>query len=327
MRSLPPRLLLLGAGFSRNWGGWLADEAFEYLIGVPAVRSDAELLQLLWDQRGHGGFESALGTLQWELSRGANEQVATRIATLQSAIGVMFRDMNSVLGANVDFNLGNNFKGGRITDFLAQFDAIFTLNQDLLLEKHYAWSDLPLESRRGWRRPSMPGAPRINFVDLQEATPPVRVLDPPERLRDDVQPIFKLHGSSNWMGPSGDGLLVMGMGKFDHIQSSKLLRWYQEEFRRRLEEPGARLMVIGYSFGDGHINSAIEAGVAAGLRLFIIDPKGVDVFRRYRELGDTEFTDAVKGVRKAIIGASRRPLHQIFNGDLLEHKKVMRFFD
>jgi hypothetical protein len=27
------RILLAGAGFSRNWGGWLADEAFEYLLG------------------------------------------------------------------------------------------------------------------------------------------------------------------------------------------------------------------------------------------------------------------------------------------------------
>jgi hypothetical protein len=28
-----PHYLLTGAGFSRNWGGWLANEAFEYLLG------------------------------------------------------------------------------------------------------------------------------------------------------------------------------------------------------------------------------------------------------------------------------------------------------
>jgi hypothetical protein len=28
-------VVLLGAGFSRNWGGWLASEAFEYLLGSP----------------------------------------------------------------------------------------------------------------------------------------------------------------------------------------------------------------------------------------------------------------------------------------------------
>jgi hypothetical protein len=31
-------ILLTGAGFSRNWGGLLADEAFEYLLG--SVRRD-----------------------------------------------------------------------------------------------------------------------------------------------------------------------------------------------------------------------------------------------------------------------------------------------
>ena len=30
-------ILLTGAGFSRNWGGWLASEAFEYLIGCGEI--------------------------------------------------------------------------------------------------------------------------------------------------------------------------------------------------------------------------------------------------------------------------------------------------
>ncbi len=33
-------ILLLGAGFSRNWGGWPASEAFEYLLGCPQVDED-----------------------------------------------------------------------------------------------------------------------------------------------------------------------------------------------------------------------------------------------------------------------------------------------
>jgi hypothetical protein len=32
-----PYYLLTGAGFSRNWGGWLANEAFEYLLGAPEI--------------------------------------------------------------------------------------------------------------------------------------------------------------------------------------------------------------------------------------------------------------------------------------------------
>ena len=38
--------LLLGAGFSRNWGGWVASEAFEYLLGCPEIIGDARLHDL-----------------------------------------------------------------------------------------------------------------------------------------------------------------------------------------------------------------------------------------------------------------------------------------
>ena len=53
--------LLTGAGFSYNWGGWLASEAFEYLLGAPEI--DAELRALLWkNKEAGGGFEDALAT-------------------------------------------------------------------------------------------------------------------------------------------------------------------------------------------------------------------------------------------------------------------------
>jgi hypothetical protein len=55
-------VLLLRAGFSRNWGGWLANEAFEYLLGCPQI--DTGTRDLLWRHRRTGGFESGLGELQ-----------------------------------------------------------------------------------------------------------------------------------------------------------------------------------------------------------------------------------------------------------------------
>ncbi len=42
-------ILLLGAGFSRNWGGLLATEVFDYLIGLPEIKGDAYLTKLLWN--------------------------------------------------------------------------------------------------------------------------------------------------------------------------------------------------------------------------------------------------------------------------------------
>lgn len=57
-------LLLLGAGFSRNWGGWLANEVFEYLLGCEQIQQDDYLKTLLWKSRNTGGFEKALSEVQ-----------------------------------------------------------------------------------------------------------------------------------------------------------------------------------------------------------------------------------------------------------------------
>ena len=54
-----PFYLLSGAGFSRNWGGILAPEMFNQLIGSSLV--DEELRRMLWRDR---SFEDVLAALQ-----------------------------------------------------------------------------------------------------------------------------------------------------------------------------------------------------------------------------------------------------------------------
>jgi hypothetical protein len=56
-------ILLTGAGFTRNWGGWLANEAFEYVLGRPEVSE--ELRRRLWEDKLEAqGFEDTLAKLQ-----------------------------------------------------------------------------------------------------------------------------------------------------------------------------------------------------------------------------------------------------------------------
>ena len=88
-----PHLLLTGAGFSRNWGGWLALEAFEYLLARPEISQSHYLLELLWKCQPTGGFENALAIVQADFKR----DPATHTKNLQditSAITSMFSDMN-----------------------------------------------------------------------------------------------------------------------------------------------------------------------------------------------------------------------------------------
>ena len=68
-------LLAVGAGLnSRNWGGWLANEVFEYLLGVPEVIADAQLQSSLWRYKDKGGFEATMEELQSEASRSGDRR-------------------------------------------------------------------------------------------------------------------------------------------------------------------------------------------------------------------------------------------------------------
>jgi hypothetical protein len=217
--------------------------------------------------------------------------------------------------------------------FLAKFDAIFTLNQDVLLEHHFLSHGLPLSSSRISGGPSLPGMKPIAGSD---GTIPIswaqRTWIPRETLtlQPNTQPCFKLHGSSNWRDAAGSKMLIIGNRKIRDIRLHPILNWYAENFDRYLGLPNTRLMVIGYGFRDQHINESIEHAVEQGLKTFIIDPAGSDIGRnlnlskRPENIGqDSKLENAL---HFALIGASRRELSRIFGGDSVEHHKVQRFF-
>src|SRR5207245_10376579 len=101
-----PHILLLGAGFSRNWGGWLADEAFEYLLGHPRI--DDSLTTRLWRYKGQGGFEAAYDEQQTETSKpGRSVAMLDHAQRLDEAIRGMFTDMDKVFAELDRLNLSD----------------------------------------------------------------------------------------------------------------------------------------------------------------------------------------------------------------------------
>jgi len=324
---MPPHILLLGAGFSRNWGGWLADEAFEYLLGCPQL--DDGLRTLLWRYKGQGGFECALSELQTETAKHFTVALLDHHTRLERAILQMFADMNKAF-STINFEFQNSIEC-LVRSYLVRFDAIFTLNQDVLIEQHYLNQNVALSQYRQWNGWQIPGMLQLPREDMR---PHVSKWSPVEEAKFAVekklQPYFKLHGSSNWFvdeGSSGRPLLIMGGNKPDAIDRHPILRWSHARFKEYLSKPGTRLMVIGYSFGDEHINNAMgEAAEHETLRLFIIDPSGVDVLEKSNPLATLFPGSPLARLHSCVIGASRRPLREIFGGDLVEHAKVMRFF-
>jgi len=319
-------ILLTGAGFSRNWGGWLADEVFEYLIAdidtTPSIRA-----QLWSDRRSGGNYETTIQALKDRAKKGDDAD----FKIMNSILGGMFNAMKNAFGRQgFTFNHTTDTTY-QITRFLLRFDWIFTLNQDTLLEKHYFNNSFSLSSQGKWHGYDVPG---LEHQATSQGSP----LDTSSIIvakqagfalqQGGYQPYIKLHGSHNWLASRTSGLLLItGGNKETDISDSPLLAWYNQLFRQTICTPHARVMIIGYGFADEHINKIILEASAKGAKFFIIDPAGVNAFDKRSGASPGPATYQLYDVLAlSVIGASRRPLSSTFSSDSVEFGKVNGFF-
>jgi len=313
-------LLLTGAGFTRNWGGWLAKEIEGDLLGRLADHS--QLQQLLHES---DGFEVVLERCQRDAA-GGNAPAQHRYDDLQKAVAASFHAMNVALANRPQFHFSNDRKYS-VNAFLARFEAIYTLNQDLLLELHY---DPSLEQTRrgnGWYFPGVPGVANRSPFKVDRVDQRRKVLSSISEVPH-CQPVYKLHGSTDWYDDSGD-LFVMGGAKESFIQRKPLLVAYFNDFACRLRQPGARLMIIGYGFADEHVNQVlVDAGKEnPSLGVYFVHPDGRDAICRGVRAQDRFLPQYVPPLGYLrCIGESRRPFSSTFNEDELEFQKITRFF-
>lgn len=269
-------ILLLAAGFTRNWGGYLAADIPGKLMG--SMFFDDELRRVLEKHRSNGGFEAALDEVQQDYRRSGSNADLDRLTRFEKAITGTFLTMNERLH-DERFNWQQD-KHRTLTAFLVKFDAIFTLNYDTLLESHYLNSgNIELADFARWQGAQLPGIKRRPTEYLGVAARNVAWCEPSgdHTISARLQPYFKLHGSSNWEVAAGKRLIIAGGQKTFGIHQFPVLEWYKEQFASYLSKPNTKLMVIGYGFSDKHINDAIEAAASAGqLQLLIIDTRGLD---------------------------------------------------
>src|SRR5262249_50303946 len=156
-----------------------------------------------------------------------------RVEILTDAIAGMFNLMDQGLKSR-DLEFTGNYSL-QIGPFLARFDAIFTLNQDLFLERKY----LPYMSLMGTpgrssgaNSPAIAPPPPSSYSSPDTEVTAHRRPMPKESflLFPHTQPYFKLHGSSNLYDPDGKRMLVVGGGKSAAISENPLLAWYKEKF-------------------------------------------------------------------------------------------------
>jgi len=327
-----PAVILLGAGFSRNWGGLLANEVFNYLIGLSKIRKHERLIKLLWQYRSDGGFEDAISEVQRDYRLDPARHSA-ELKAFQEAIGQMFADMNDGYAANPgwEFQQQQEFM---VRTFFVKFDAIFSLNQDLLLEQKYLNDNVMLASAGKWGGWQIPGM-KLNVQSLeplQERATGIWTPSSPTTVDSRFQPLYKLHGSVNWRTDDNQALMIIGGDKAQQIQTHPILTAYAQTFEANLTRSEARLMIIGYGFRDHHVNRVIARAVYQhGLQFFVICPEGAkvaEVFRSTVHPGAalTAFGYDLEDVfARGCAGISTRKLSEIFGREGGEHTQVVRF--
>ena len=104
----------------------LASEAFEFLLSV--TDGDDALRSLLWREREHLGFEDILAKLQREFEAEWTAPREQDLRNLTSAVQRMFASMTRAF-SQTPFELQSTDPKLSVVNFLAKFDAIFTLNE------------------------------------------------------------------------------------------------------------------------------------------------------------------------------------------------------
>lgn len=278
-------ILLTGAGFTKNFGGFLGGEMWAQIFNDAEIQSDSDLRGLL--QKDYD-FESVYSTVVSSKMTEASKDIMKRAIekaykNLDDVTKNWFSDENNSYPVNWSgvedlielFNGSENAKG-----------FFFTLNQDLFMERELSYHS--------------PGSPRFSheFYTLQgkELMPNEFVMlqgaGVEEKAEKDINNhvglvYIKLHGSYGWKSSDGSNQLVIGKNKTELIDREPLLRWYLDLFRKVIAERGKKLLIIGYGFGDQHINKILVNGIKKyGLRIYIISTQSIAELKTYFERGE-----------------------------------------
>jgi hypothetical protein len=299
-------VLLTGAGFSHNFGAPLASELWAMILNAHDATRAPKSRQLLLQ---NFDFEDVYDRVAHE-DDFSQERQAFQAAFERAfaAVDDGLKDFMMSTGGPHPVNLYG------VQKLIERFDGstkqpgfFFTLNQDLFAERHYYNGQRPLmpgiRQRPAWFSSAFGGIAlsRDDIVEMDG-----RPDDLERWMATSGRSSFyfiKLHGSWNWTN-RGVRSMVVGKGKTSQLGDEPLLASYYRLFTRVLQHPSSRLLVIGYSFRDGHINRAIGDAVArAGLRVHIVTPEEPLAFhnRVLKEEAGDEIWQGVAGYHRTTL--------------------------
>jgi hypothetical protein len=263
-------ILLTGAGFTKNFGAPLAAEMWSIILGSPYLKNQAKVRKVLLEDF---DFESVYHhVLNGDFSDDEKTWLSRSLKSAYAYIDSVIEPSPNAINIYGLQEMIAAFAGtGQAPGF------VFTLNQDLFLERHYYNGDRPslpgIRHGEGWFTTHFGSAASpTNVFMLPAEAPTLKSL-----LLYSGFFYVKLHGSMNWYSSKGDGQkLVIGHGKEAQIDAEPLLARYAEIFQEVLCSGERKLLVIGYSFGDAHINRVLVDSMKRGLQLFVLSPGSPD---------------------------------------------------
>ena len=272
-------ILLTGAGFTHNFGAPLADGMWSGIFNNENIYSFPELKRLLL-------CEFDYEKIYYKVKEGNYRKELKDV--LENAIISAYDNLNKSFLCEGDFlknviNILNKFCGKNNTR-----GYVFTLNQDLFLEYKYVPEFVNIKIEK----PFIPGIKNYEQwfnVNSEQKNENIKLPNEDElkikkqEFLETTGKFFyiKLHGSSKWISSDGSNKLVIGRNKEWEIAKEPLLKWYFEIFREVLSQKQRKLLIIGYSFRDKHINKVIsEAIEESNLKVYIICPESPEDFKK-----------------------------------------------
>ncbi len=308
------KILLTGAGFSKAFNGYLCNELTAYFFN--ALAADAEFREDLLSLKifGRKNFEMLLSDLRRKYKSDQN-----KITKINEVLIGIFQKMCD----------GMRPYQNSIVDFFNNFDCIFTTNQDAIQNQ--------TDPQHNWRK-KFNVSYDINFngrkVNQQGNVEPIisprQVLDN-FNIHGADRMYVELHGAYDWQDAFilGDGILPEEK-KIKHIRNNDILSSYFDFFESSLSEMGSALVIVGYSFLDGHINEVINRGIQNRLKIFIWDP-GAEIYLNGRKQ-NTEVNkmilssdDYLEHLRDSLQSSLRGYLPKKFSLDGDDTEEVKRF--
>ena len=270
-------ILLTGAGFTKNFGAYLASEMWSEIFNNNKIQAKPKIKELMRDDF---DYELIYYSIM-EDSYTPDEKEA-----IGEAVKVAYENIDTIL-REYSFGTPSPDELRNVLELIWRFNEtgdksfIFTLNQDLFFERLYDGDKLfipGIKNNSNWFTSYF--RDELAISDYCQLPNEERLINIKRDILSDRKFfIIKLHGSHNWKSFDGSQKMVIGRGKTEQIQKEPLLNYYFEIFKEVLFKDSRRLLIIGYGFGDDHINGIIaEAVRVCGLKIFVISPSSPDKF-------------------------------------------------